>query len=513
MCAFHSLEVAKQALFVQQSALHTTSHNIANANTKGYTRQRVNFESASAYPAGSRNRPQIPGQIGTGVKAGSVDRIRVDYLDVQYRTENSQNGYWQELARTLGRVESLMNEPSDTGLAATLNDFWSALQDLSVNPDNSGARSVVVQRGAALADTFNYLSETINGFRNDVKQQIDQTALQVNNIIEQIHDINGQISRLEPHGYTTNDLYDKRDLLIDELSGIFHIKVTKAPSADSAPASADGLVTIELLTADGSTTGIKLVEADGESLSFNRLEVEYGDQSQEKIKRFKFLNDEGNEESSIDIDEIELLGNGSMKALYELYNDIFPDKLEELDQMAYLFATEFNKLHREGKTLNGDDGEDFFGGFDTTDATGAAASIEVVIDDPGKIAAAYVEKEQEFTVGNSSNIQRIIDMFDKPLLVDPDDGAEGIPPVMEYYQSIIGELAVQTQQANQMADSTGVLRAQVDFQRQSVSAVSLDEEMTNLIQFQHAYNAAARNITAIDEMLDRIINNMGLVGR
>lgn len=96
MSTFHGLEMAKQALFTQQAALYTTGHNIANANTEGYTRQRVNFEANSAFPAAGRNRPEIPGQIGTGVKAGSVQRIRDEFLDVQFRGENSLAGYWEK---------------------------------------------------------------------------------------------------------------------------------------------------------------------------------------------------------------------------------------------------------------------------------------------------------------------------------------------------------------------------------------------------------------------------------
>lgn len=503
MCAFHSLEVARQALFVQQSALHTTSHNIANANTEGYSRQRVNFEQQTAYPFGSRNRPQIPGQIGTGVKAGSVDRIRVDYLDVQYRTENSQSGYWQTRANALGRIESLMNEPSDTGLASVLNDFWASLQDLSVNPDNSGARSVVIQRGGAVADTFNYLAETISGFQNDIKQQMEQKALQVNNIIKQIHDINGQVSRLEPHGYTTNDLYDKRDLLIDELSSILNIEVTKSASGKSelTPASADGVVTIKLKDSDGNSRDITLVNGQGEP-PFNEFEVDFDEAG----------NFTGFQVGGELVTEINDLGNGSMKAMYELYTQTFPEVLSQLDEMAYYFATEFNKIHQQGDTLDGKEGTPFFGGFEAEN--NAALNIKVIIEDPSDIAAA----QRGQGVGDGTNIQELIKMFDQSLkiTVEDEDGNEAqetIPSIMENYQSLIGKLAVETQQANQMTDSTGMLQAQVDRQRQSVSAVSLDEEMTNLIQFQHAYNAAARNITAIDEMLDRIINNMGLVGR
>src|SRR5690625_1187975 len=117
MSSFHGLEMAKQALFAQQAALYTTGHNIANANTEGYSRQRVNFKTMSPYTAPGRNRPEIPGQMGTGVQVGTVERIRNQFLDYQFRTENSKSGYWDTKADALSRMEELLNEPSDSGLS------------------------------------------------------------------------------------------------------------------------------------------------------------------------------------------------------------------------------------------------------------------------------------------------------------------------------------------------------------------------------------------------------------
>jgi len=498
MSTFHSLEVARQALFIQQTALHTTSHNIANANTEGYSRQRVNFETNSPFPAASRNRPQIPGQIGTGVKAGAVERIRNEFLDTQFRTENSQVGYWEAKANALARIENLMNEPTETGLSASMNQFWSSLEDLSVNPENSGARSVVLQQGQALADTFTYFSDSLSNIRSDLKQQINTTVLDTNALIEQIHQINEQVTRLEPHGYVTNDLYDKRDRLIDELSSIMNIKVTKDQSGDGAPTIADGVVTIELMNHDGSATGITLV--DGVQLTHEIVSVEY----QSDDPSFQ-ANTELDSLTSIHIGDHqlgELDGNGGLKGLIESYNNVSANLLSDLDKMTYSFAREFNRVHSEGHTLNGAQGDDFFGGVDSE--FGAASSIFVQITEPEEVAAAT---KAEHGAGDGQNIQRLAEVFDAPL-----NDLGGVSP-RRYYESIIGELAVEAQQANRMTDNATTLRAQVDNQRMSVSSVSLDEEMTNMIQFQHAYNAAARNITAVDEMLDRIINNMGLVGR
>src|SRR5690625_4297898 len=190
MSTFHGLEMAKQALFAQQAALYTTGHNIANTNNKGYSRQRVNFETMSPYPAGSRNRPQIPGQVGTGVQVEAVERIRNKFLDEQFRVENSKAGYWQAMSDSLHRLKNLLNESTDSSLAVTIDQFWESLQDLSVNPENSGARSVVAHRGLAVAETFQYLSSTLKSNQEDIKNEIRVTASDANSLVRQINDIN-----------------------------------------------------------------------------------------------------------------------------------------------------------------------------------------------------------------------------------------------------------------------------------------------------------------------------------
>ncbi|WP_406686217.1 FlgK family flagellar hook-associated protein, partial [Rossellomorea vietnamensis] len=138
---FMGLETAKRGMYTQQGALYTTGHNISNANTPGYTRQRVNFTQTEPYPSPSMNRPQVPGQMGTGVEAGSIQRVRDSFLDTQYRGENNKLGYWDTKMEAMKKMEEVMNEPSDSGLSKTMDMFWQSLQDLAVNPTNSGARS------------------------------------------------------------------------------------------------------------------------------------------------------------------------------------------------------------------------------------------------------------------------------------------------------------------------------------------------------------------------------------
>lgn len=500
MSTFHGLEMAKQALAAQKSALYTTGHNISNANTEGYSRQRVNFETMNPYPSASRNRPQIPGQYGTGVQVGSVERIRNQFLDQQFRTENSVSGYWESKADALSRLEGLMNEPSENGLAKTMDQFWQSLQDLAVSPDNSGARSVVVQQGLAVSETFNHLSKSLHAIRADLQTQVDDKVNAANQIMEDINKINSQVKKLETQGYAANDLYDERDRLIDELSGIVNIKVSSVASGSSEqiPATAAGLAKVELVDDKGKPLDITLVNPDTGEI--NKISVDYAADDTEAVTSLQVGG-----QSIMD-------GNGSLKGLIESYGyeddgavkGIYTDMLNDLNHMAKVFGEKFNAVHEEGFDLYGEAGIPF---FEIGDGNNAAGSITVnaeLLEDADKLAASASKDN----AGNGENAGKLADVFEDKL-----EDLGGNKSVTGYYQSLIGKMAVQAKEANRMTENTGVIRSQVENQRMSVSSVSLDEEMANMIKFQHAFNASARSMTTVDEMIDRIINNMGLVGR
>jgi flagellar hook-associated protein 1 len=488
MSTFHGLEMARQALSTQQSALYTTGHNIANANTEGYTRQRVNFETLSPYPSASRNRPQIPGQMGTGVESGSVQRIRNQFLDNQFRSENSTSGYWATRTEALSRMENVLNEPSDTGLSTTIDQFWQSLQDLAVNPENSGARSVVLQRGQALAETFNYLSDSLTKIRTDLQTQMETTVKDANTLIDGINELNKQVKNMESHGYTANDLYDRRDLLIDQLSKIVSIDVGYDQGHIPAGKVGDGVATINIVNNSGTAIAEIVNGVEGEI---------------QKINAPVYNNEETlSVVSSINVNGTNVMSSsGSLNGLVDSYGYTdgenvagdYPDMLSKLDKMANAVATAFNVQHGS---------EPFFKVEVSENSIGAATSISVAITDGSDINAGSNDDS-----GNGENALALAKVF-----YTANDSLDGAS-IKDFYESVIGDLGVTAEHANRMTENTGTLLAQVENQRLSVSQVSLDEEMSNLIKFQHAYSAAARSMTAMDEMLDKIINSMGLVGR
>ncbi|GLB60193.1 flagellar hook-associated protein FlgK [Cytobacillus sp. NCCP-133] len=555
---FHGLEIAKRGMSTQQAALYTTGHNIANANTPGYSRQRVNFSQTEPYPAPSLNRPQIPGQMGTGVQAGSIQRMRDSFIDNQFRGENNKLGYWSAKSQALSSMETIMNEPTEQGLANTMDQFWKSLQDLSVTPQDSGTRSVVRQRGQAVADTFNYLSSSLSAIKENYKTEIDVTQKAVNSIIKQINDVNGQIGDTEVHGYLPNDLYDKRDLLLDELSTYMNIKIEAKPSGSLADAGAEGKFNIYLADNNGNVlkddagNPIKLVDGTTkESYGFSiHYDSSQSDNPVSKIAILKLHQDGGgfdgfeldpsdpaNAVNSLSsFEKFKNSSSGSLISHIESYGyksddgttkGLYPDMMKKLDEMAFTFAQKFNDIHRTGwstKELETGikDGKDFFA-FEgesaptNLDPSGAAKGLIIskdILESTDHIAASsaadengIIPADQAFA-GSGSNAGALANVKDAVL-----EYGGATSTVTSFYQSIIGDMGVKASQANQMTKNTQVLAESALTRRESVSSVSLDEEMTNMIKFQHAYNAAARNITMVDEMLDKIINSMGLVGR
>ncbi|WP_018922003.1 flagellar hook-associated protein FlgK [Salsuginibacillus kocurii] len=505
---FHGLQTAVRGMTTHQSALNTTGHNISNANTEGYTRQRVNFNQTEAYPAAGRNAPSKPGQIGTGVEAGSVQRVREHYLDDQFRGENAKFGYWDGKHQALERMEDVMNEPSEEGISQSMDEFWNSLQDLSTNPEDSGNRSVVRQQGHALAEAFNTTSDSLKSNQRDLGNQIGQAEKDINNMLREIDELNQQIASVEPNGFLPNDLYDKRDQVVDELSEMVDVEVEPEESKGLADELAEGAYNIYLLDQDGNRMGPGDPDpiVNGANLSFEEMNIEFQDEEDNRSP----VTDVQIGGSSVGDQILDV--NGKLTGMIEAYGytddggeaGLYPDMLSDLNEMVSTFVDEFNEQHREGSGLDGETGRNFFTYESTEDAASSLRVAAEIEDSLDNIAAAGPDGSS----GDGSNALELANVKDEEL-----EFGDSTDDVQSFYEGLIGQMAVNTSEAEQMRGNAENLRDNVDHRRQSTSSVSLDEEMTNLIQFQHAYNAAARNITAIDEMLERVINNMGIVGR
>lgn len=520
---FMGLETNKRGLFTQQSALYTTGHNISNANTAGYSRQRVNMEPTLGYPGMGLNAPKTPGFIGTGVQAGSVQRIRDEFIDRQFRQETNKLGYYESRAKAIAQMEDVMSEPSEYGLDEAFRMFWSSLQDVSANPEDIAARKVAIQRAQHLADSFNYIDTQLKQIQGNLGNEIDVSITHINSVLEQIADINRQIQAVEPNGYVPNDLYDKRDMLVDELNEYLPVSIQRVPSGGNASDVAEGSYTITLKPegqdpiilvhgrefAKLSTMGTNGAAIDGNDTDnlLDYVRVDWTGSATTDVSMVNGNLPTGNQLKQSHFEP----GKGKLLSLIDSYGYVnatdnegyYPEMLKALDDLAETFITKFNEQHALGFTLTTDThtsqaGQNFFEG--TTAAT--IKVVDDIINNPHYLAASDASDEE----GNGQNALDLADLQSTPL-GELDGGT-----FQSYYQGLIGQLGVDGQKVNQLKTTSETNRLSVENNRASMSSVSLDEEMTDMIRFQQAYNANARMITVIDETLDKIINGMGRVG-
>jgi flagellar hook-associated protein 1 len=472
---FQGLEIGKRAILSQQTALSTTGHNIANANTKGYTRQEAVLQATRplSYPAG--NIGTQPMQLGTGVEVTHLNRIRNQFLDVQYRNEQQKLGYYEAKSTALSNLETVFNEPSEYGLDMALNRFWQSTQELAKQPDSLSARVVLLANGQSVATSLNEISAGISKNRDNLSNQLDAKAVEINASLKEIATLNDQMAKVVAMGNQPNDLSDKRDLLLDSLSKQIGAQVTS---------NKDG-------TVDVSIGGVQLVK--GTTANEFTINPEAG---------------------GVLVDgKVVPLENGEVKGLLDSHGYMVEGKMTgeiptlqaKIDSLAKAIADNLNAIHanKEARNLDGAAEELLFfvDKDDPTQPPKNAASMILnpqLVNAPQKIAAALSNNR-----GDGSNIMEMANLQNQKITI----GSQ-TTTIEDYYHMILGEVGSGVQNAERLQNNAGLMVQQADMQRQSVSGVSIDEEMTNMIRYQQAYNAAAKYVSAVNEMLDKLINGI-----
>jgi len=576
---FFGLDIAATGLRAAQQQLDTAAHNVANANTPGYSRQSVRLVESAPYTFPAFNRTGLPGQIGTGVTVASVTRVRDNFLDLQVQAQTALQGEWDTRQQQLSKVESIFPEPSDSGLGSTISKYWGAWQDVASDPTSTAARTALTEQASSLAMEINRDSTQLNMISTGIDSQVSQQITSVNDIAKQIASLNGQIQRVTITGDHANDLLDQREQLLEQLSAIVPATTMSLP---------DGTMTVlvggtdlvnnvscrQLVAAADPTTGhITPTWADGSSVA---------------------------------------LPSGQMKALLDVRDVDLADYRTQLDSLAKGIADATNALHERGIDANGNAGQALF----TYHAGNIAETLAVnptVAADPRLVAAASssdspgdgsvagliadLSNARSYSAGvagvnlvggmnltttttarlmtiaadtavaqtytlsgagssltltgadGSHQTITVADMalggtqtlnFDQlgiKLTVGastaPKTGADLVTDfttpgqntivatsiytpsqtTTDFYAGLVGKIGTASAQSAEMSKNQQLVVDQLTTRVQEVSGVSLDEEATDMIRFQHAYQAAARVITTMDEMLNTLINGTGLVGR
>ena len=231
--SFYGLEMARRATNAFRLGIETAGHNISNAQTEGYSRQRINLVTSYPFPTPGIMSPVMPGQIGTGVDVDSITRVRDAFLDFQYRQEMSPLGYWAQIKNVYSNIEMLIAEPNREGIQSSLDEFWASLQELSKNPESAPVREAVIQQAKTLGTFLDQLVSNLDKYADQLNSQIKYDVDDVNDKLTQIAALNKTIAQVEASGMNPNDLYDKRDLLVDKLSQLISVTIEPANSINN----------------------------------------------------------------------------------------------------------------------------------------------------------------------------------------------------------------------------------------------------------------------------------------
>lgn len=443
------LETSRNSLTAYQQAMSITSHNIANANNPKFSRQRVNFSAETAERIQNFS-------IGSGMKIDDILRVKNQVTDNQLRSYTQSNSYADKQSSILGQLETVLNEPGETGISSLLGEFYGSWDKLSVQPNSASLRNNVIASAQKFSAKLQGVYESFNRIKPDVKAEADTAVQQLNGYLKQIKDLNTQIFSSKVQGGTPNDLLDTRDNLIDEISKIANVTVN---------VDKDGMASV-------SVSGALAV--DRFSYSQYKVSVE-GD-------KMVIRTEDGN-------DPINVTG-GTLGALNHIYSSVVPEYLNKLDAFARRVMDGVNAAHKTGYTGHTppQTGVDFFTGY-----TGGKLNINPdIIDNTQWIAA-------------SSNGQNADNKTALALAGLAESlNAAGQTPAEEYSSFVTG-LGTVRQLQQQEADSSGMVLQQLENERSSYSGVSVDEEMVNLMKYQQSYNAAARLIKTANELFDALL--------
>ncbi len=621
--AFSGIEIGKRSLVAHTQGMYTVGHNLSNASTEGYSRQRVKLEPFDPIYLPGLNREQTPGQIGQGVSVASIERIQDVILEERIAMQANGRGYWEVRDKYLLMAEQVYNEPTESSVRTLMDKFWESWQELSLFPSQLSARQAVLQRGEALMDGIHTRYHALKQVRDMIETDITVTVGRVNEILDGIAALNEQIVKIEAAGDNPNDILDRRDLLVKELSGIIDITV-------------DNRDPDEFLVHTG---GLHLVQGR----QVNKLATVI-DPENDGYARVVW---EKNGETAV-------FRGGSLAALVEMRDTDIRGEIQKLDMMTVNFMDLVNEIHERAYGLNGTTGVQFFtehpfinnlaGNYDRdgdgvydssyifritgthvldpeeqiglsgtitlsaptgqvevdyfpTDTVGDVvkrinnSGAEVVsrlnydgmlslkgtpahdpanpdfvirgVEDSGAFltgyagllledgpAGAYNWDQADAVLALQGGVQYAVAPLAHPsgwievnpeLMNDPGAIAAGFgvnsrpaeagdgraalevaalrnTPVMvgrlssfdEYFAEVVADIGLRGEIANRSLETENLIMKELEDMRASISGVNIDEELALMIKFQHGYSAASRFISEVNDMLDIIINRMGV---
>ena len=620
---FSGIELGKRSIMANTDAITTAGHNISNANTEGYSRQRVQIKEFDPLYKPDLERLERPGLIGQGVDVQSINRIRDELLDERIVAQANQETYWETRSKYYTMIEQIYNEPDDISVRSNMDKFWESWQELSINPESKAARQAVVTRAETLTDSIKQRWEALAGVGNLIDGDIEATVKQVNSYARQIADCNAEIVRSRAMGDNPNDLLDRRDLLVDKLSKLINISTDQRDS-DEFMVHVGGRVIVQgnisreidlvprfddtgyskLVWKDtgndavfnGGTLGalveLRDVDVRNEIQTLNTMTMNFSDLVNDvhrnavganKVTGLDFFvqhsfvenangNFDRNGDGELDtsyifrftgtnaLDMQQQVGiegvmkfsgaNGDVQVPY-FHTDTVETVIARINDStsevkAYLDKN--NHLVLKATTAQDVDNPDFVirhvedsgyflagysgilagtgeaGAYDfaQADAVNALAGgtqfavspvynpsayIEVnqaIRNDVMSVAAGYMDAAGTAPTGDGRAAVEIAAIRNTSVMVG------GMKTFDDYFADTVTNVGLKGEQAETNLLSQNAIMDDLRNLRDSISGVNIDEELAEIMKFQHGYNAAAKFITVWDGLIDTVINRLGV---
>lgn len=469
---FGGLYTSITGLIASRRSLDTVSHNISNANNPGYVRQSA-IHADNRYTSISGERFQI----GTGVNVSEIRQIRDEFLDKKLRRELASFGYHHAKAEILEDVEGVFNEITNSGLQNVMNDFWNNWNELYKEPESLTIRALVHESSVAFTDTVNHLSTQLNDIKQNLNKEIGIKVDEVNNILEKIASLNNSIKLTEGENspVKANDFRDQRNVLIDKLSELIPVNAYENKFGE----------TVVSLNGKDIVNGTHVSKIHMEN-DANGLGHIYFNNTNEKM---------------------DLKGLGDIGGYIDARDNSIEEYTNRLDILVNTMAEKINEIHKTGTDLEGNSGINFFVS-DSGDMNASNIKVNPDLANFNKIAVS-----SSGATGDGDIAKAIYEARKEAILAeynadDPFGGGVETMTTDEYYRDLILSLSIERESSRDVEKNQAFLINSIDQRRSEISNVSLDEEMTEMVKYQHAYAANSRVINAIDEMIDHIVNRM-----
>lgn len=619
--SFAGIELGKRSIMAHTQQIQTAGHNISNADTEGYTRQRVQVKTFDPIYRPDLTRAETPGQIGQGTTIESISRLRDELLDQRIVSQSNQESYWETREHYYTMIEQVYNEPDDISVRSNMDKFWQSWQELSVYPESKAARQAVVTRGETLAESISQRYKSLAGIGTLINGDIEAVSRQINDYARQIAAINGEIVRSKAMDDNPNDLMDRRDLLVEKLSSLANI-TTDTRDDDEFMVHIEGQVLVQgsvarqfelvantdnngydsvvwsdtRLLADvksgkfGALLELRDVDVRNEIQSLDTMAMNFSDLVNDVHKagigannvtgldffvQYPFVTDvkgnydrdgDGavdssfifrftgtnalNPQDKVGLDGVMTLSgkngnitvpyyaNDTIEAVIARINDSEGEVKAYLDRNNHLVlkATtamamdnpDFVIRHVEDSglflagysgILSGSGAENAFdfARADAVDFLSASYSVAPVLNpsdyiavnpavknDVNSVAAAFPTPQGRAVLGDGRAAVEIAAIRNTDVMIGSSRTFD------DYFAESVTNAGLKGEQAENMLLSQNAIMNDLRDLRDSISGVNIDEELADIIKFQHGYNAAARYVTVIDEMLDTIINRLGV---